>query len=199
MSLIADPWNDQEVEINELEGRMRNIRTSSHRTHSQWNDSSMGQARPTCGPVEIQPSVRIMQRDQPTNRVIQKPDNSAERIDKTLEEREKAYAEARRRILGDNSDEGDQSGKFGDQSQTKRFQEGGFDKGRGNGDRGRRGGRARNNGRQRPGNRENNYEHKEEEKSRTNTRTNPPRGYKNRSNGNRGRGGYRSNQDQDRT
>ena len=42
----------------------------------------MGQARPTCGPVEIQPSVRIMQRDQPTNRVVQKPDNGTERIDK---------------------------------------------------------------------------------------------------------------------
>ena len=102
---------------------------------------------------------------------------------RTLEERERAYAEARRRILGDNSDEGDQSGKFGDQSQTKRFQDGAFEKGRGNGERGRRGGRGRNNGRPRNGNRENNYERKEEEKSRTNTRTNPPRGYKNRSNG----------------
>merc|ERR1712142_898026 len=110
------------------------------------------------------PSVRIMQRDQPTNRVIQKPDNSTERIDKTLEERERAYAEARRRILGDNSDEGDQSGKFGDQSQTKRFPDGAFEKGRGNGERGRRGGRGRNNGRPRNGNRENNYERKEEEK-----------------------------------
>lgn len=219
MSLIADPWNDQEVEIKELENRIQshsirtaNSTTCSHRSHSQWNDSSVGQARPLGGPVEIQPSVRIMKRDNALNKVPEKPDNSTERIDKTLEERERAYAEARRRILGDDADDQSNGSKL-EETQPKRDIV--PDKGRNNterattgdyrAERGTRRGKYRSSGRPSRDNGRPNRDTERKEETAEKLRPKPPStgyrggGYK-KSNGYRGRGGgNKANQEQDRT
>jgi len=102
MSLIADPWNDQDVQLEELEKKISRVKINSHRAHSQWNDSSVSTSRTMNGPIEAAPTVRIMKRDNATDDAAKKV--LAEKpVDKTLEERERAYAEARRRILGDDA------------------------------------------------------------------------------------------------
>jgi len=102
MSLIADPWNDQDVQLEELEKKISSVKINSHRAHSQWNDSSVSTSRTMNGPIEAAPTVRIMKRDNVADDAAKKV--LAEKpVDKTLEERERAYAEARRRILGEDA------------------------------------------------------------------------------------------------
>ncbi|CAG5114042.1 Oidioi.mRNA.OKI2018_I69.chr2.g8124.t1.cds [Oikopleura dioica] len=100
MSLIADPWNDQDVHVEELEEKISRVKINSHRAHSQWNDTTVSTARTMNGPIEAQPTVRIMKRDNAPSTGA-KQVQAEKPVDKTLEERERAYAEARRRILGE--------------------------------------------------------------------------------------------------
>ena len=65
MSLISDPWDDEDVEVDRLEHRLRQVRTVQHRSYSTWNDSTTTN-RPVLAPVEVKPAVRIMKRDTTT-------------------------------------------------------------------------------------------------------------------------------------
>jgi len=98
MSLISDPWDDQDVEVQKLENRIQNIRTVQHRSHSQWSDSSTTN-RPVMAPVEVTPTVRIMKRDNSSNFKDRSSSNN-DIPNQTLAEKERAYAEARKRIMG---------------------------------------------------------------------------------------------------
>jgi len=98
MSLITDPWDDDDVQVEELDSRFKKIRTVQHRTHSAWNDTSAPN-RPALAQVEIKPTVRIMRRDTNPENEQKKPD-SPEIAKQTFAQKEQAYAEARKRILG---------------------------------------------------------------------------------------------------
>jgi len=97
MSLISDPWDDEELEVDRLESRLRQVRTVQHRSYSQWNDSATTN-RPVLQPVEVKPSVRIMKRDTTAESMKKKDDTEV--VQQTLADKERAYAEARQRILG---------------------------------------------------------------------------------------------------
>ena len=96
MSLITDPWDDDDVQVEELDSRFKKIRTVQHRTvskrdylirldlysftiliyfkHSAWNDTSAPN-RPALAQVEIKPTVRIMRRDTNPENEHKKPDS----------------------------------------------------------------------------------------------------------------------------
>lgn len=149
------------------------------------------------GPIEAAPTVRIMKRDNPTDGATKKV-QAEKPVDKTLEERERAYAEARRRILGD-----DAVGSSPAQSKPQRNpnSEGTSDNtvteggprsrgGRGNG-RGYRG--HRNNRSNKPKNEEG-RENNDGENSRK-----PTRGRGNRASGYRGQRNQRASNNESRT
>jgi len=205
MSLITDPWDDEEVDDGQLETQFKQIRICSHRSHSSWTDDVIAQTRSMGGPLEIKPAMRIMQRNQPTKSQVKKPDNSMERIDKTLEERERAYAEARRRILGDDDEKEDSKPTKAPERHERS-------------ERGSRRGKYRNYGGRGGSARESRAPRETRENGSRNESRNTERrenefrdrprgpthnhrgGFKTRSNGYRGRGGgYRMNQDHDRT
>merc|ERR1711970_102243 len=97
MGLISDPWDDEDLEVDRLESRLRQVRTVQHRSYSQWNDSTTTN-RPVLQPVEVKPTVRIMKRD--TTAESTKKNNDTEVVQQSLADKERAYAEARQRILG---------------------------------------------------------------------------------------------------
>lgn len=169
MSLISDPWDDEDLEVDRLESRLRQVRTVQHRSYSTWNDSTTTN-RPVLQPVEVKPAVRIMKRDT-TAESSNKKDES-EVVQQSLADKEKAYAEARQRILGIPDTKPPKS----DPSDIKR----GGQSGRGN----HRGNKQR--GRYNRGGQNNTYD----ERSNNSERPNNPRSNRSRGrvNGYRGRG-----------
>ena len=65
--------DDEELEVDRLESRLRQVRTVQHRSYSQWNDSATTN-RPVLQPVEVKPSVRIMKRDTTAESMKKKDD-----------------------------------------------------------------------------------------------------------------------------
>lgn len=151
MSLISDPWDDQDVEVQKLENRIQNIRTVQHRSHSQWSDSSTTN-RPVMAPVEVTPTVRIMKRDN-SNNLKDRSSSNNEIPNQTLAEKERAYAEARKRILGipdePTNDQKTEEKQARDNSYSHGAKQNGHRQSnntRGGGGGGSRGGRSRNKG-----------------------------------------------------
>jgi len=131
MSLITDPWDDNDVQVEELDSRFKKIRTVQHRTHSAWNDTSAPN-RPALAQVEIKPTVRIMRRDTNPENEQKKPD-SPEIAKQTFAQKEQAYAEARKRILGI-TDEPPKQQSTRNESSRGRPRGGGNNRGRNNRD-----------------------------------------------------------------
>jgi len=183
MSLITDPWDDDDVQVEELDSRFKKIRTVQHRTHSAWNDTSAPN-RPALAQVEIKPTVRIMRRDTNPENEQKKPD-SPEIAKQTFAQKEQAYAEARKRILGITDEPPKQPAR--NESSRGRPRGGGNNRGRNNRN-------NRNDDRDDRNNR--NHDRRNQDRyDQNNHSDDPPKGFAPRGGGsNRGRGrsnGYR--------
>jgi len=185
MSLITDPWDDDDVQVEELDSRFKKIRTVQHRTHSAWNDTSAPN-RPALAQVEIKPTVRIMRRDTNPENEQKKPD-SPEIAKQTFAQKEQAYAEARKRILGITDEPPKQPAR--NESSRGRPRGGGNNRGRNNRN-------NRNDDRDDRNNRNHDRNHRNQDRyDQNNHSEDPPKGFAPRGGGsNRGRGrsnGYR--------
>lgn len=187
MSLITDPWDDDDVQVEELDSRFKKIRTVQHRTHSAWNDTST-QNRPALSQVEIKPTVRIMRRDTNSENNMKKSD-SPEIAKQTFAQKEQAYAEARKRILGITDDPPKQPPVRNESSSRGR------PRGGGNTNRGRNNRDNRNNRNDDRDDRNNRNQRNDRNHDQNNHADDPPKGFAPRGGGtNRGRGrsnGYR--------
>jgi len=200
MSLITDPWDDDDVQVEELDSRFKKIRTVQHRTHSAWNDTSAPN-RPALTQVEIKPTVRIMRRDTNPENEHKKPD-SPEIAKQTFAQKEQAYAEARKRILGITDEPPKQPAR--NESSRGRPRGGGNNRGRHNRDNRNN----RNDDRDDRNNRNHDRNHRNQDRyDQNNHSDDPPKGFaprgggsnrsRGRSNGYRGRGRGRQSHDRE--